>query len=100
MRQKKKNERKKLANLRQVMDCFVCNKMFFKTIIPFLLCVVGLQLPAFAQQDEINFTSLTTKDGLSSNTVNAILKDRYGVMWFGTEDGLDKFDGANFTVYR
>src|ERR1044071_3316140 len=51
-------------------------------------------------QDDINFTSLTTKDGLSSNSVNAILKDRYGVIWFGTEDGLDKFDGINFTVYR
>lgn len=53
-----------------------------------------------AQPDPINFTSLTTKDGLSSNTVNAILKDHYGVMWFGTEDGLDRFDGVHFTVYR
>ncbi|HEY0899071.1 MAG TPA: two-component regulator propeller domain-containing protein, partial [Sphingobacteriaceae bacterium] len=64
------------------------------------LCVISLLSAAVAQQGDINFTSLTTKDGLSSNTVNAILKDRYGVMWFGTEDGLDKFDGTNFTVYR
>ncbi len=28
------------------------------------------------------------------------MKDRYGIMWFATEDGLDKFDGTNFTVYR
>jgi signal transduction histidine kinase/ligand-binding sensor domain-containing protein/DNA-binding response OmpR family regulator len=54
---------------------------------------------AYAQVG-INFTSLTTKDGLSSNTVNAIHKDRYGLMWFGTADGLNKFDGTNFTVYR
>ncbi|HTL08747.1 MAG TPA: two-component regulator propeller domain-containing protein [Chitinophagaceae bacterium] len=52
-----------------------------------------------AQQD-INFTSLSTKNGLSSNTANAILKDRYGIMWFATEDGLDKFDGSSVTVYR
>ncbi|MBE7174392.1 MAG: response regulator [Williamsia sp.] len=64
------------------------------------LCMTGLTLPATAQQQDINFTSLTTKDGLSSNSINAILKDRYGLMWFGTEDGLDKFDGTNFTVYR
>lgn len=64
------------------------------------LCMIGLSLPATAQQQDINFTSLTTKDGLSSNSINAILKDRYGLMWFGTEDGLDKFDGTNFTVYR
>ncbi|WP_217605812.1 hybrid sensor histidine kinase/response regulator transcription factor [Chitinophaga sp. GbtcB8] len=37
---------------------------------------------------------------MSSNTVTAILKDRYGYMWFGTDDGLNKFDGTNFTVYR
>jgi signal transduction histidine kinase/ligand-binding sensor domain-containing protein/DNA-binding response OmpR family regulator len=55
---------------------------------------------AAAQEQKINFTSLQTRDGLSSNTVNAILKDRYGLMWFGTEDGLNKFDGSNFTVYR
>jgi ligand-binding sensor domain-containing protein/signal transduction histidine kinase/DNA-binding response OmpR family regulator len=55
---------------------------------------------AVAQQPNINFTVLTTKDGLSSNTVNAILKDRYGFMWFGTEDGLNKFDGNHFTAYR
>lgn len=54
---------------------------------------------AKAQQD-INFTSLTTKNGLSSNTVNAILKDKYGLMWFATEDGLNKFDGTGVTVYR
>ena len=51
-------------------------------------------------QEEINFTSLTIKDGLSSNTVVSVLKDRYGFMWFGTEDGLDKFDGTNFKIYR
>ncbi|HJT73294.1 MAG TPA: two-component regulator propeller domain-containing protein [Chitinophaga sp.] len=55
---------------------------------------------ATAQTDSINFTSLTSKNGLSSNTVNAILKDRYGWMWFGTEDGLNRFDGSRFTVYR
>jgi Signal transduction histidine kinase len=51
-------------------------------------------------QDNINFTSLTTKDGLSSSTVTVILKDRFGLLWLGTEDGLDKFDGTNITVYR
>ncbi|SEI55591.1 Signal transduction histidine kinase [Dyadobacter sp. SG02] len=39
-------------------------------------------------------------DGLSSNTVTAILKDRHGLLWFATDDGLNKFDGTGFTVYR
>ncbi len=73
--------------------------MTFRKILLFCLCTL-LIARTTGQQEDINFTSLTTKDGLSSNTVNAILKDRYGVMWFGTDDGLDKFDGTNFTVYR
>jgi signal transduction histidine kinase/ligand-binding sensor domain-containing protein/DNA-binding response OmpR family regulator len=53
-----------------------------------------------AQTRRINFTTLSTRDGLLSNSVNAILKDHYGFMWFATDDGLNKFDGTNFTVYR
>ena len=61
--------------------------------------MVGILLTAGAQQ-EINFTALTIKDGLSSNIVTSILRDHYGFMWFGTEDGLNKFDGTNFKIYR
>lgn len=73
--------------------------MSLKRTFLLLLFMVTIILSANSQE-EINFTSLTIKDGLSSNTVVAILKDRYGFMWFGTEDGLDKFDGTNFKVYR
>lgn len=51
-------------------------------------------------QDNINFTSITVKEGLSSNTVNAIVKDHNGLIWFGTTNGLSKYDGSNFTIYR
>lgn len=70
-----------------------------KPLLSFLLALLLACFCSYAQQP-MNFSSLTTKDGLSSNTVNAILKDRYGLMWFATEDGLNKFDGTNFTVYR
>lgn len=73
--------------------------MNFKKNILLGLWAVGLSFGAAAQKD-INFTSLTMKDGLSSNVVNAILKDKFGLLWFGTEDGLDKFDGTTFKVYR
>ena len=39
------------------------------------------------------FEHITTSDGLSQSTVNAIIQDQRGFMWFGTNDGLDKFDG-------
>src|SRR5688572_8786056 len=73
--------------------------MIMKKSIRLLLCAMALTFRGAAQED-INFTALTTRDGLSSNTVNAIIKDRFGLLWFGTDDGLDKFDGTNFKVYR
>src|ERR1043165_6074737 len=71
-----------------------------KKLLLFFLFAVGMLFRLDAQQEDINFTSLTTKDGLSSNVVNAILKDRFGLIWFGTEDGLNRFDGTNFKIYR
>lgn len=59
-----------------------------------------LAFAALAQRPEPKFTSLTSMDGLSSNTVTAILKDRYGLMWFATDDGLNRFDGTDVLVYR
>jgi ligand-binding sensor domain-containing protein/signal transduction histidine kinase/DNA-binding response OmpR family regulator len=70
-----------------------------KTLLLHCICLFTWLSIATAQ-DGINFTALTTKDGLSSNNINAILKDRYGFMWFATDDGLDRFDGAKFKVYR
>ncbi|WP_069658946.1 hybrid sensor histidine kinase/response regulator transcription factor [Arcticibacter eurypsychrophilus] len=49
-------------------------------------------------QTNINFTY--PNEGLSSSTIHAILKDRHGLMWMATDDGLNKFDGTTFTVYR
>ncbi|WP_181276778.1 hybrid sensor histidine kinase/response regulator transcription factor [Arcticibacter pallidicorallinus] len=44
--------------------------------------------------------NLSSKEGLSSNVVNIIHKDSFGYMWFGSDDGLNRFDGEKFTVYR
>ncbi len=63
-----------------------------------LLCFLSTNL--FAQDIDLHFVNFGSRDGLSSSTVNAIIKDRYGFMWFGTDDGLNKFDGIRFTVYR
>ncbi len=43
---------------------------------------------------------LTIEHGLSQSTVQAILQDRDGFMWFGTMDGLNRYDGYNFVVFR
>ena len=69
-----------------------------KSLVLYLLLLVNLSL--FGQNSNYQFTAISSKDGLSSNTVNAILKDRYGFVWFATEDGLTRFDGVNYTIYR
>ena len=53
---------------------------------------------AVAQQ--IKFTNLSTKDGMSSNSVNGVVKDKFGLMWIATLDGLNRYDGKDFKVYR
>ncbi|MFB6343664.1 two-component regulator propeller domain-containing protein [Saccharicrinis sp. FJH62] len=46
------------------------------------------------------FKNYKVEDGLSQNTVFCILQDNDGFMWFGTNDGLNRFDGYNFKIYR
>ena len=49
---------------------------------------------------DLRFTHLTTNDGLSQGYVTAILQDRRGFMWFATRDGLNRYDGNAFVVYK
>jgi ligand-binding sensor domain-containing protein/two-component sensor histidine kinase len=55
--------------------------------------------PVFSQQN-IRFKHLSVEHGLSQSTVETIVQDRLGFMWFGTEDGLNRFDGYSFTIFK
>jgi signal transduction histidine kinase/ligand-binding sensor domain-containing protein/CheY-like chemotaxis protein len=48
----------------------------------------------------IRFTHLSTDDGLSQSRVDHILQDDQGFMWFGTYNGLNRFDGYRFKVFK
>jgi len=48
----------------------------------------------------IRFESLGLEDGLSQSTVLAILQDQFGFLWIGTEDGLNRYNGYTFKVFR
>lgn len=53
-----------------------------------------------AQNDDIRFQRITINDGLSLSSVYTIYQDQKGFMWFGTEDGLNRFDGKNIVIFR
>lgn len=51
------------------------------------------------QQDRISFQTYGLQDGLSQSTVQMIFQDSSGFMWFGTQNGLNRFDGYTFKSY-
>ena len=56
--------------------------------------------PASAQTETITFDHLSLEQGLSQSTVNAIVQDGLGFLWFGTQDGLNRYDGYAITVFK
>jgi signal transduction histidine kinase/ligand-binding sensor domain-containing protein/ActR/RegA family two-component response regulator len=68
-------------------------------LFTFLLALLSITC-GFSQQVRINLTTLNSTNPISQNTIQAIFKDSYGFMWFGTLDGLNKFDGYQLQVYK
>ena len=65
------------------------------TLLLFCVCI-----DSNAQNENLRFEHIGIEEGLSNNRVLAILQDSKGYMWFGTEDGLNKYDGYSFTKYQ
>ena len=70
-------------------------RVFFWILIFFTQVSSGQNPPAL-----LYFDHLTISDGLSHNTIYCIIQDQAGYIWIGTQDGLNKYDGYSFEVYR
>lgn len=73
-----------------------------RTIIKFFLCLcIVTALPSYAY-DTVHyyFRTVDIRNGLSQNSVNQIFQDKKGFMWFGTKDGLNRYDGLSFHIYN
>lgn len=84
-----------------VFTVFRCS--FVSTIqhLPRLFFLILLvQLRAFSDPIPISFNHLYSTDGLSNNSVRAIAQDKNGFIWIGTDEGLNRYDGIQFTPYK
>lgn len=59
-----------------------------------------ISIVAFPQKRNLKFEHISIRNGLSNSKVRGMLQDQYGFMWFATQDGLNKYDGYNFTIYK
>jgi len=76
------------------------NIFSLKALIILIFLSLNLSANLIAQERDIKFRHLTIEEGLSQSSIFSILQDSKGFMWFGTEDGLNKYDGYNFKVYK
>ena len=57
-------------------------------------------LPLGSSKNDYQYRHIGMEDGLPSNAVRNIVQDKYGYMWFGTDNGLCRYDGIRVHTYR
>ena len=65
-----------------------------------LLILICAITSVYAQSPNYYFKHIGITEGLSQSNINCIAQDSLGYMWFGTQEGLNKYDGYKFVVYK
>ncbi len=71
-----------------------------RAIFQIILFLAGISFDISAQEPYIRFHRIGLDDGLSHSLVYGIIEDDLGFLWFGTQDGLNRYDGYEFKVYH
>ncbi|MCK5457968.1 MAG: hypothetical protein KAI45_12645, partial [Melioribacteraceae bacterium] len=71
-----------------------------KTILVLAILFFFCSSSIYTQNKPVKFEKLSTRDGLSQNKVFSIVQDKLGFIWIATEDGLNRYDGYKFKVYK
>lgn len=77
----------------------ICCRLLKRAVWVFIFLMANQNI-SFSQRTNVAFDKVTIQDGLSQSTVNYIMQDRHGFLWFATYGGLNKYDGYSFTVYQ
>ena len=73
-------------------------RFILTVLLPLIL--FGLSGSAWASGPSVRFDKLSIEHGLSQSMVFSIAQDEQGFMWFGTQDGLNRYDGYEFKTFR
>ncbi len=66
----------------------------------FIICFLYLLTNLLHAQENFVFENFSIPQGLSNPTIKCICEDKYGFLWLGTNDGLSRYDGYEFKVYK
>lgn len=66
----------------------------------YVIILLLISINNYAQNFDIRFKRISIEDGLSQSTVTSITQDDLGFIWFGTYEGLNRYDGYKFVVYK
>ncbi len=81
----------------------MCSRKFIFTTAYIILLFIKLNAQTAeinVQQQDLKFDQIGIKQGLSQSTVKAIVQDSQGFIWFGTQDGLNRFDGYSIRIFK
>lgn len=82
-----------------MLDFKIIRFQHLRTFFLVHLCLLIPMITLLAQNN-YEFEQYTIREGLSHNSVQCILQDQQGFLWFGTEDGLNRYDGYGFKIFR
>ena len=69
-------------------------------LLAFIMMLTVFNRNIYAQSDDMIIEHISTEQGLSHRNVNCVMEDSYGFLWIGTADGLNRYDGYEFVVYK
>lgn len=72
----------------------------FGTLLRIVFCTVVMTIVVQLRAQDYKFSHISVEQGLSQTVVNCIMQDQLGFMWFGTQEGLNRYDGYNFKIYK
>ena len=81
-----------------ITKAFKINQIFIWFML-FLYCFLS-PISTKAQHQNVQFENITIEDGLSNNSCYCTIQDQDGYIWFASDDGLNRWDGYNFKVFR